>query len=135
VALRQRLPERRQGLWTEPAAFRVIAQTRRMPDYNARIELETRDFDESAVDFLMDAIAEYHGVVAGAVYGDRLELIVTVAADSIRQAVITALSTVLATGHEVYALEVLPADEFDRRIDTEAARARRAQPAEVVSYP
>ena len=106
-----------------------------MPDYNARIELESRDFDESAVDFLMDAIAEYHGVVACAAYGDRVELIVTVAADSIRQAVITALSTVLATGHEVYALEVLPTDEFHRRIDVEAARARRAQPAEVVTYP
>lgn len=86
-------------------------------NYNARIELDSRDHDEAAVDVLMDVVAEYDGVVARAVHGGRVELIFTVPADTIRQAVITALSVVLATGHQVYALEVLPTDEFHRRID------------------
>lgn len=88
-----------------------------MPDFNARVELDSRDFDEAAVDVLMDVVAEYHGAVARAVHGGRVELIFTVPADTIRQATITALSVVLATGHDVYALEVLPTDEFHRRID------------------
>lgn len=88
-----------------------------MTNYNARIELNSRDFDESAVDVLMDVVAEYSGTVARAAHGGRVELIFTTPADSIRQAVITALSVVLATGHQVYALEVLPTDEFHRRID------------------
>ncbi|SOC48540.1 hypothetical protein SAMN05660748_1236 [Blastococcus aggregatus] len=97
-------------------------------DYNARVELDSHDFDEVAVDVLMDVVADHRGVVARAVHGGRVELIFTVPADSIRLATVTALSVVLATGHEVYALEVLPTDEFHRRTD-------RREPAEVVSYP
>lgn len=87
-------------------------------DYNARVELDSRDFDESAVDVLMDVIEPYGGTVARAVHGGRVELIFTVPADNLRQATITATSVVLATGHQLYALEVLPTDEFHRRIDT-----------------
>ena len=86
-------------------------------NYNARVELDSRDFDESAVDALADVVDEYDGVVARAVHGGRVELIFTVPADTLRQAVITTLSVVLATGHQVYALEVLPTDEFHRRVD------------------
>jgi excisionase family DNA binding protein len=86
-------------------------------DYNARVELDSRDFDAAAVDVLMDVVGEYAGTVARAVHGGRVELIFTVPADTIRQAVITALSVVLATGHQVYALEVLPTEEFHRRIE------------------
>lgn len=85
-------------------------------DYNARVELDSRDFDESAIDVLMDVVAEYHGTVARAVHGGRVELIFTVPAETLRQAVITALSVVLATGHSPYALEVLPAGDFHERI-------------------
>src|SRR5688500_16350479 len=56
-------------------------------DYNARIELDSRDFDEAPVDALMDVVAEYSGTVARAVHGGRAELIFTVPADTFRQAV------------------------------------------------
>ncbi|TFV90407.1 helix-turn-helix domain-containing protein [Blastococcus sp. CT_GayMR16] len=88
-----------------------------MTDYNARIELDSRDYDEAAVDVLMDVVEPYAGVVARAVHGGRVELILTVPADNLRQATITALSIVLATGHQVYALEVLPTDAFHQRIN------------------
>lgn len=88
-----------------------------MTDYNARIELDSRDSDEPAVDVLMDVVEPYAGTVARAAQGGRVELIFTVPADNLRQATITALSVVLATGHQVYALEVLPTEEFHRRIE------------------
>ncbi|TFV83143.1 helix-turn-helix domain-containing protein [Blastococcus sp. CT_GayMR16] len=88
-----------------------------MTDYNARIELDSRDFDEAAVDVLMDVVEPYSGVVARAVHGGRVELILTVPAADLRQATITAMSIVLATGHQVYALEVLPTDDFHQRIN------------------
>jgi len=91
-----------------------------MPDFNARVELDSRDFDESAIDVLMDVVEPYAGVVARAVHGGRVELILTIPATDLRQAVITATSVVLATGHTPYALEVLPTDEFHRRIDVES---------------
>lgn len=88
-----------------------------MPDFNARVELDSRDFDAAAVDVLMDIVEPYAGTVARAVHGGRVELILTVPATDLRQAIITALSVVLATGHQVYALEVLPTDEFHQRVD------------------
>lgn len=88
-----------------------------MTDYNARVELDSRDFDEAAVDVLVDLVEPYAGTVARTVHGGRVELILTMPADNLRQATITAMSVVLATGHQVYALEVLPTDEFHRRID------------------
>jgi excisionase family DNA binding protein len=87
-----------------------------MTEYSARIELDSRDFDESAVDALMDVVEPYDGTVARAVQGGRTELTFTVPGDNLRQATITALSVVLATGHQVHVLEVLPTDEFHRRI-------------------
>lgn len=88
-----------------------------MTDYNARIELDSRDFDDSATDALTDVVADYHGVVARAVHGGRVELIFTVPADTLRQAVLTALSIVLATGHQVHGIEVLPTETFHERVD------------------
>jgi excisionase family DNA binding protein len=86
-------------------------------DFNARIELDSTDFNEVAIDALMEVVDPYHGSVARAVHGGRVELILTLPAENLRQATVTALSVVLATGHRVYAFEVLPTDEFHRRID------------------
>jgi hypothetical protein len=102
-------------------------------DFNARIELDSRDFDDSAVDVLMDVVSEHHGVVARAVHGDRVELIVTIEAETARQAADIALEMAESTGHQVYGLEVLPTDEFHRRIDEVAAG--RPTPSEVLTYP
>jgi len=88
-----------------------------MPEYNARIELDSRDFDEFAVDVLTDVVDEFSGTVARAVHGGRVELLFTVPADTLRMAAITAMSVALTTGHQIYAAEVLPTDEFHRRID------------------
>jgi excisionase family DNA binding protein len=88
-----------------------------LPDYNARIELDSRDFDESAVAVLMDEIAEYDGVVSRAVHGGRVELIITVPAKTFRQAVMGAMALVLSIGHDIHAIEVLPTDDFHSRID------------------
>ena len=41
----------------------------------------------------------------------------TVPADTLRQAMITAMFLMLATGRHVYALAVLPTDVFHRRVD------------------
>lgn len=102
-------------------------------DFNARIELDSRDFDDSAVDVLINVVSQHHGVVTRAVHGGRVELIVTIEAETVRQAAGTALAMVEATGHQVYALEVLPTDEFHRRIDEVAAG--RPAPSEVLTYP
>lgn len=44
------------------------------------------------------------------------------------------MSVVLATGCQVHSLEVVPTDEFHRRIDA-ATPFPRSEPAEAVSYP
>lgn len=87
-----------------------------MPDYHAKIELDCR-FDESAVDDLTDVVNEFDGSVARAAYGGRAELSFQVSDNNPRRATITAMSVALTTGHDLYAVEVLPADEFHRRVD------------------
>lgn len=54
-----------------------------MTDCNARIELDSRDFDEPAVDVLVDAVEPCAGTVARAVHVGRVELILTAPDDSI----------------------------------------------------
>ncbi|SDN41970.1 helix-turn-helix domain-containing protein [Geodermatophilus sp. DSM 45219] len=86
-------------------------------DYNARVELDSRDFDESAVDVLMDVLEPYDGTVARAIHGGRIELIFTLPAGSLRQAAGSALAIAATAGHKPYAVEVLPTDEFHRRVN------------------
>jgi excisionase family DNA binding protein len=88
-----------------------------MPSYNATVELTDRSSDQLA-DHLVDNLADYSPAVSRSV-GGRLEVVLTVPADSLRQAVITALALVAAAGHDAYAVEVLPTDEFDRRLGLE----------------
>lgn len=87
-----------------------------MPDYYAKIELDCR-FDEAAVHDLTDVVDEFDGSVARAAYGGRAELSFPVSDNNLRRATITAMSVALTTGHDLYAVEVLPADEFHRRFD------------------
>lgn len=95
-----------------------------MPDYNARIELDLRvptnpDAAGDQADKLMDHLEDYSGTVARTPQG-RFELIYTLPADSIRQAVSTALAIAETTGAPIYVIEVLPAKEFHERVDTAA---------------
>lgn len=85
-------------------------------DYNARVELDSRNFDEAAVYLLTDALEPYSGTVARAVHGGRVELMLTLPAKDLRQAVMTAISITLSTGFSPYALEVVPTDDFRQRI-------------------
>jgi excisionase family DNA binding protein len=88
-----------------------------MTDYNARIEYATRDGDD---DDLIDALAGYHPAIARAPRG-WVEAIITLPAETLRQATTTALAIAEVAGRaalagaEVLALEVLPTDEFDAR--------------------
>lgn len=96
-------------------------------DYNARVELDRRlPADDSEaddmIDQLMDDLAPYHVAVARTPHG-RVELILTVPAESLRQASSTVLAVVAAAGGEPFALEVLPTDEFDRRSEQEMVPA------------
>lgn len=96
-------------------------------DYNARVELDARypsdqDAADDLVDQLMDALDVYGGAVGRTPHG-RVELDFTLPADSLRQATSTALAIVAAAGHEPFALEVLPTDEFDRRSEQETVPA------------
>ena len=91
-------------------------------DYNARVELDAcfptdRDEADALVDRLMDEVEVYGGTVAQTHRG-RVELIITVPAHSMRQAIATALAVSTAAGYpEPFALEVLPTVEYHRRVD------------------
>jgi excisionase family DNA binding protein len=84
-------------------------------DYNARIELDTRDTDRESVDGVLDALSAYHASASASPAG-QLQVILTVPAEDLRQAATTALALAASTGHEVLVLEVLPTEEFDRRV-------------------
>lgn len=86
-----------------------------MTDYNARIELQTRD-DATLPDELIDALTGYGPAVARSERG-WVELHITFPATDLRQAATTALALVAqATTVPVLALEVLPTAEFDARL-------------------
>lgn len=85
-------------------------------DYNATVELDSRDFDESAIDLLMDLIEPYHGAVGRSLTG-RVELILTLPADNLRQAAATAVAIAQSAGHTPFSIEAMPTAEFDRRIE------------------
>lgn len=86
-----------------------------MTDYNARVELETRD-DTTLPDALIDVLSGYGPAVARSERG-WVELHITFPAADLRQAVTTALALVAqATTVPVLAIEVLPTAEFDARL-------------------
>ena len=86
-----------------------------MTSYNATIELAGRTSAEQAV-HVVDALADYHPAVGRSLTG-HLDVVLTVQADTLRQAVSTALAVVQAADLEALAVEVLPTDEFDRRLN------------------
>lgn len=77
-------------------------------EYNALIDIGSAKPDD--VD--LDAFAQHHGVLAGTPYG-TLEVILTVPAETLQQAAVTALALVAAAGHQPQALRVMTTDAFD----------------------
>lgn len=85
-----------------------------MTDYNATIELETRD-DSTLPDSLIDALPGY-GPAVGRSERGWVVLHITFPATDLRQAFTTAMALVgSATDVPVLAVEVLPTAEFDAR--------------------
>ncbi|HEY9413568.1 MAG TPA: helix-turn-helix domain-containing protein [Pseudonocardia sp.] len=83
-----------------------------MTTYNAVIETARRD---EPGDDLLDALADYHPATSKSARG-WLTVTITVPADSLRQAITTALALVeQAAGTEVVALEAMTTEEFDAR--------------------
>jgi hypothetical protein len=88
--------------------------------YTADIELNV-DFPTDSdrvselVDHLMDGLEVYGGTVTRTLAG-RVEVILTVPGDGLRQATSTALAVAHALGYdEPFAVTVMPAKEFERR--------------------
>lgn len=83
-----------------------------MPSWTARLELDTRAAD---LDVLVDALADYEANAAHTLWG-RAEVVITVPGDNLRQAITTALAVAAgSTGFDVFAVEVMPADEYAAR--------------------
>lgn len=82
--------------------------------YNAVAELDTyRDPDYDAVTI---ALADYHACIGRTSPRGRPEVVLTVPADSLRQAVSTTLAVIeAAAGHPVLVVEAMPTTEFDAR--------------------
>jgi excisionase family DNA binding protein len=87
-----------------------------VPHYNAIIELDQGASDQAA-EHLIDTLAGhgYSPAASTSAYG-RLELVLTVPADTLRQAAATSLAIAeSAAGVAAITLQVLPTEEFDRR--------------------
>jgi excisionase family DNA binding protein len=88
-----------------------------MEHFNVRAELATRRQDLD--DDLIDALTGYSPAVGRSDRG-RVEVIITVPADTLRQAVTTALPLLEQAGNSgVIALEVMSTAEFDARLGVE----------------
>lgn len=87
-----------------------------MTSYNATLQLEDR-FDAALAEQLVDELADFHPAVSRSLSG-HIEVVVTMPAESVRQAVITAIS-VVGAHHVVTAIDVVTTDEFDRRLGLE----------------
>src|SRR4051794_1155640 len=80
--------------------------------WTVRLELDARQSDDEKI---VDALADYHPALGRTPQG-RPEVVVTIVAEGLRQAVTTAMSvTKSLTGLDVYAVEAVPAEEFDSR--------------------
>lgn len=83
--------------------------------YNAIVEIATKAKPEAVADDLMDGLEEYHPAVGTSLLG-RPEVTITLPAESLRQALATALAVVEnAAGKPAQSVEVMPTDDFDRR--------------------
>jgi hypothetical protein len=82
-----------------------------MTHWIARLELGARRVDPGA---LLEALTDFQPVVGRTPQG-RTELAITLPGESLRQAVILALAVTSDVAGEVYAVEVVPAEEFQRR--------------------
>ena len=79
-------------------------------EYNALVDL---GLDGVPDDDLLDALIDYHPAIARSTRG-TLEAIITLPAESLRQAVVTALAVCQhATGREPRAVEVMTTADFD----------------------
>jgi excisionase family DNA binding protein len=84
-----------------------------MTRYNARIEYATR---EPVDDHLIHALVDHHPATGRSARG-WVEATISLPAESLRQATVTALALAeAALAAEVLALEVLPTVEFDARL-------------------
>lgn len=83
-----------------------------MTSYTARIELDTRAGDPHVI---ADALGDYDVDVRRTLHG-RPEVVLTLPADNLRQAITTAMAvTAGATGFDVIALEAMPTREHQER--------------------
>lgn len=85
-------------------------------EYNAVVDLGV-DLDPEAVDALLDALADYHSAMSVSP-GGAVEAIITFPAETLRQAIATALAVcAAAAGREpkAVAVAVMTTREFDAR--------------------
>jgi excisionase family DNA binding protein len=83
-----------------------------MKNWTARLELDTRAAD---LEHLDDVLTDYHAV-RGVTLQGRAEVVMTVGGESLRHALVTAISVLAdVTGFEIYAVEVMPTEEFESR--------------------
>ena len=82
-----------------------------MTQFNISIELPIRKFDDDTLDNLMDQFEEYHPAIAASPLG-WAEAIITVEAETLRQALVTALAV---AGGQVVSITGMTTEEFDRR--------------------
>lgn len=89
-----------------------------MRNYNVTVELDRKDDpkgDGAAAIALVDALEGYSPAAGPSVFG-RLEVVITVPAETLRQAVTTGLAVVeAAAGVRALAVDALATDDFDRR--------------------
>jgi len=81
-----------------------------MTEFNATLELAKRNPTDDDVDTLMDAFADFHPTIGTSPLG-WVEVTITVQAESLRQAIATAL----ALAGDVVSITAMTTAEFDRR--------------------
>lgn len=79
-----------------------------MTDFNVLVDVGRVDPD--SID--LDALADWHAIAAGTPSG-TIELVLTVPAEHLRQAVATALTIVATAGHEPQAVRAMTTDAYD----------------------
>jgi hypothetical protein len=84
--------------------------------FNVTLESAGAEPSNNQIDDWMDALAPFHGVVAGSDRPDRLEYILSLPAETMVQALAAAVAVVeRSTSRPVISAEVMPTDEFDVR--------------------
>lgn len=94
-----------------------------MGDYTVLVDIGRVDPD--TVD--LDPLADWHTIAAGTPLG-TVELVLTLPADTLRQAVTTALTVVAAAGHHPHAVRALPTTDYDAGHDLPADTATLSVP-------